>query len=231
MTKRDKAPVPLKVEDISSLMRLMASRADFYPPIHYFRVGQRNVLAHIFTIPFRKYSIPLLVYAETEKPPRPYVVYTPLEHEESRFSDIPETGRYVSFPVVEVEPIPELVKSSLTTSTERKISGLESVHVKSLDSLMRLVSAMVDEASSPPLWCFRKDGHYVVGVIYPLFEYYDSAALPLVYYTELESKPPAPFIAYRAVPGSASITYTNSVSDARYVYGRLIFVERFPFKL
>ncbi|MEM4329045.1 MAG: hypothetical protein QXI50_05220, partial [Candidatus Caldarchaeum sp.] len=74
-------------------------------------------------------------------------------------------------------------------------------------------------------------GQYLAGVIYPLFEYYDSAALPLVYFTELEAKPAAPFIAYKPVSGGGSVHFTDSVSDARYVYGRLVFVESFPFRL
>ncbi|MEM1956137.1 MAG: hypothetical protein QXN44_05310 [Candidatus Caldarchaeum sp.] len=231
MNRRDKAPVPLKVEDLPSLVRVVASRADYIPPLHYFKIGSKHVLAHLFTLPFRKYSIPLLVYVETAARPLQYVVYTPLEHEMARFSEIPETGRFVSFPVVEVEPVPELVRKALTATAARKIPGLESVHVKSLDSLMRLVSAMTDEASNPPLWCFKKGGQYLAGVIYPLFEYYDSAALPLVYFTELEAKPAAPFIAYKPVSGGGSVHFTDSVSDARYVYGRLVFVESFPFRL
>ncbi|MEM2237503.1 MAG: hypothetical protein QXR26_02080 [Candidatus Caldarchaeum sp.] len=232
MTRRGgRTPVPLKVEDTASLARLVASRADYIPPLLEFSVNGRHILSHLMSIPFGKYSLPILVYAELTNAPKPYLVYTPLEREEARFSDIPETGRYVSFPVIEIEPTPDIIEMALSEPLKKKIRGLKSVHVKTLGSLMRLVSAIVDEASSPPLWCFKLDGGYVVGVIYPVYEYYDSAALPLVYYTELDSKPPAPFIAYRPVVGGHKIQYSDSLSDSRFVYGRIIFVETFPFKL
>ncbi|MEM4303694.1 MAG: hypothetical protein QXQ70_07355 [Candidatus Caldarchaeum sp.] len=230
-TRGAKIPVPLKVEDTASLARLVASRADYIPPLLEFSLNGRHILSHLMSIPFGKYSLPLLVYTDLDRPPKPYLVYTPLDREETLFSDIPETGRYVSFPVIEIEPTPDILEMALSEPVNRKIRGLKSVHVKTIASLMRLVSAMVDEASSPPLWCFRLKGRHAVGIIYPVYEYYDSAALPLVYYTELGSKPPAPFIAYKPDVGGQTIQYLNSLSDSRFVYGRIIFVETFPFSL
>ncbi len=226
-----KIPVPLKVEDLASLARLIACRADYIPPLFYLTVDEKHILSHLFTIPLDKYGLPLLAYVETSQPPGQYIVYTPLEHEEARFSTIPETGRYISYPIIEIKPTPSLVKTALTTPFRRKIRGLEAVYVKSVDSLMRLVSAMIDEASSPPVWCFKNKGKYVLGVIYPVYEYYDSAALPIFHYTELAYKPPAPFISYKPTVEGSDIKYSYSLSDTRFVYGRIIFVDNFPFEL
>lgn len=181
-------------------------------------------------MPFGKISLPMLFYVELDEKPSKYIVYTPLEKEEIKFSDVPETGRFVSYPILEAEELPEIFKSAIEGTPRRRISGLEVVRVKDVESIMRLVSAMTDEAFSPPLWCYRTDQGYGISLFYPVYEYYDSAALPLVYYTTMPRKPPAPFIAY-SPSEKEKVVFTNSVSDARFVYGRIVFVEKFPLEV
>jgi len=226
-----KTPVPLAVEDLASFARIVASRADFIPPVLVFELGGRHVLAYMMTMPFGKLSLPLLTYYQLEMSPKPYLVYTPLERETVYLSETPETGRFVSFPIIEVDPPPKFIEGALETKRPRKISGLESVKVRNLDSLLRLVSVMIDESSNPPLWCFPQNQRYILGILYPIYEYYDSTALPVLYYVELNSKPTTPFIGYMPALGGSRIVYTHSISDARYVYGRVVYVKSFPFRL
>ncbi|MDW8084249.1 MAG: hypothetical protein RMI49_03525 [Candidatus Caldarchaeum sp.] len=228
--RRHQLPVPIKVEDLASLARLLSSRWDVVSHLLAFRSEEKTYISYLQTMPFGKISLPMLFYAELLERPKRYVVYTPLGKEETRFSDLPETGRYVSYPVLEAEPPPEIFRLAIEGPRQRKISGLETIRVKDLESLMSLVSAMTDEAISPPLWCYRKDAGYGLAVLYPVYEYYDSAALPLLYHTELVDKPKTPFIAYSPTE-KEKIRYSDSVSDSRYVYGRIVYLERFPLEI
>ncbi|MEM0440126.1 MAG: hypothetical protein QXY84_04265 [Candidatus Caldarchaeum sp.] len=224
--RRGQIPIAVKVEDLASLVRLVASRGDYFPPLLYFENNSVPTISHLYSIPLQRGNLPILFYAALTEKPKKFVVYTPLEREETKFSDIPETGRYVSYPVIEAEPPPELFVRALNEQPRRKLSGFEKVHVKDVGSLMRIVSAMSDDAFSPPVWCYQGKTGRNLAVLYPIYEYYDSAVLPLLYYTTVERKPTAPFIAYSA--SENSIKYGYSISDARYVYGRIIFIEKFP---
>jgi hypothetical protein len=226
-----RSPVPVEVEDLASLARLVSTRADYIAPLLAYLNEDKHIISHTFSIPFGRYSIPLLLYMELKEPPKAYLVYTPLEHEETWFSHTPESGRYISFPVVEAFPAPDIIEKALTMPPRRKIVGLVSVRLKNMESLMRMVSALTDEASSPPLWCFANRGKYVAGIFYPVFEYYDSAALPILYYVELDKKPTAPFTGYRPTTSGGVVEYTYSISDARYVYGRIVYLKSFPFQI
>jgi len=229
-TASKRSPVPVEVEDLASLARLVSTRADYIAPLMAYPNGDKYLISHIFSIPFGRYSIPLLLYTALKEPPKAYLVYTPLEHEETWFSNSPETGRFISFPVVEAHPAPDFIGKALSLPL-RRIRGLVSVPLKNMESLMRLVSALTDEASSPPIWCFANKGRYLAGVFYPVFEYYDSAALPILYYVELDRKPTTPFAGYRPTSAGGVVEYTYSVSDARYVYGRIVYVKFFPFQI
>ncbi|MDJ0273498.1 MAG: hypothetical protein NYU40_04425 [Aigarchaeota archaeon] len=220
-------PVPVRVEDLASLVRLASSRWDYIPHLIAFRHGQQNIIAYLQTMPMGKVNIPMLFHTTAPEPVKKYVVYTALEKEETRLSDQPETGRYISYPIIHADPPPHILEKAITGKHVRKIRGIEKIKVKALDSIMRLVSAMTDESFSPPVWCYRSRNGYNLAVLYPVYEYYDSIALPFLYYVEVEEKPPAPFIAYSPTLGRESIRYTNSVSDTRYSYGRLIFLEKF----
>lgn len=224
--RRSQIPVSVKVEDLASLVRLVASRGDYIPPLLYFENNSIPTISYLYSIPLQRGSLPILFYATLTEKPKKFIVYTPLEREETKFSDFPETGRYVSYPVIEAEPPPELFVRALNEQPRRKPAGFEKIHVKDVGSLMRIVSAMSDDAFSPPVWCYRAKTGYNLAVLYPIYEYYDSAVLPLLYYATVETKPPAPFVAY--LPKENSIKYSYSVSDARYVYGRIIFIEKFP---
>ncbi|MCX8200501.1 MAG: hypothetical protein N3H84_00130 [Candidatus Caldarchaeum sp.] len=227
---RNRSPFPVKVEDIASLARLLSSRWDTIPHLLSFTKGEKIYLSYLQTIPYGRISLPVLFYVELLEKPKKYLVYTPLEKEETRFSDVPETGRYVSYPVLEAEQMPEIFQLSVVDSRRRKLPNPEVIRVKDLQSIMRLVSALTDEAFSPPVWCYRNNFEYEISTLYPVYEYYDSAALPLLYLTRIPEKPPAPFIAYSPSERDP-LKFTDSVSDARYVYGRIVFVEKFPLEV
>ncbi len=197
------------------------------PHLIAFQHLQQTVVAYLQTMPLGKVSIPMLFHTVVQELVKKYVVYTALEKEETRLSDHPETGRYVSYPIIHVDPPPRIMEKAITSKPGRKLRGIEKIRVKGLDSIMRLVSAMTDESFSPPVWCYRSKNGYSLSVLYPVYEYYDSIALPFLYYIEIAQKPPAPFIAYSPTLERESIRYTDSVSDTRYFYGRLVFLENF----
>ena len=224
-----RSPVPIEVADLKSLVRLATSRTDYTPILLSFKYSGKELVASFLSIPFLRGSLPLLTYSFMDASPPPFIAYTNLEREEILYVSKPEAGKYVTCPVVRMDEPPGFTLRALQ-SRSRGIRVPASTKLSGIDSLMRLVAAMNDEASTPPIWHFQRGGHHMLAIFYMLMEYYDSMALPLLCYVVLDEPPRAPFIAY--MPGeSPKLEFRNNVSDARYLYGRIVPVRSFPFSL
>ncbi len=226
----EKLPVAVEVLDIASLARLATSRTDYIPSFWWSSIGRRNVLYYFYSIPFWSGNIPILAYTWCEDAPEPYLAYTNLGHEEAKFTKTPESGKYVNGVVIEVNEVPRFVKQAIKSAGKQKLEKPVASRVVGLSSLLRLVAAMTDSTATPPIWCNGGDG--VAGILYPILDYYDSTALPIFLYTSgLQNKEMKGYVRYISSDEGEEVEFTDNVSDTRYVYGRLIYVREFPFKL
>ena len=225
----EKPPIAVELLDVTSLARLATSRTDYIPSFWWAPVGRRNVLYHLYSIPFWNGSIPILAYVWYEGEPAPYLVYTNLGHEEARFTKTPESGKYVNGVVIEVEETPSFVKSAIKVAGKQSALNPVTSKVSSLSSLMRLVAAMTDSTATPPIWCEEKSR--IAGILYPILDYYDSTALPVfLYVTGFENKEMKGYLRYLSSDEGEVVEFTDNVSDTRYTYGRLIYAKSIPFK-
>ncbi|MEM1945272.1 MAG: hypothetical protein QXX57_06000 [Nitrososphaerota archaeon] len=226
---KNRSPVPLEVVDLKSLVRLATSRTDYPPVMMSFRYGGRELISFFLSIPFLRGSLPLFAYTTVGASPPQFLAYTNLEREEVLPVSRPEAGKYFTCPVVRLDEPPPLMLRALRRGS-KALPIPVSTKLTGLDSLMRLVAAMNDDISTPPIWHFQRGGRNILAVFYMLMEYFDSMALPILCYIVSHSPVSAPFLAY--MPGeSPKIEFREHVSDARYIYGRVIPVRNFPFKL
>ncbi|GBC68562.1 hypothetical protein HRbin01_00245 [archaeon HR01] len=229
MKKILKAPIPLRLEGLDSLVRLATSRSDVVPVLMSFKHDGKDLLAFFFSIPFLRGSLPIFAYTELDTHPPPFIAYTCLEREDILYVSEPMSGKYVTCPVVQLEEPPELAVNTLRLK-RRGVPVPVSVRLAGLDSMMRLVAAMNDEASTPPIWHFKSSGQEYLAVFYMLMEYFDSVALPMLCYVVLDRPPAYSFLAY--IPSeNHAVEFRPHVSDLRHFYGRIIHVKDMPFKL
>ncbi len=224
-----RSPVPIEITDLKSLVRLATSRGDYTPILFSFRYKGRELAASFLSLPFLRGSLPLFTYSYMETSPPPFIAYTNLEREEILYTSKPEAGKYFTCPIIRMDELPAFTLRALQ-SKARGVRVPASTRLSGLDSLMRLVAAMNDETSTPPIWYFQRGTRHILAIFYMLMEYYDSYALPLLCYVVLDEPPKGPFIAY--LPGETPrMEFRDNVSDARYIYGRVVPVRNFPFSL
>ena len=225
----ERLPIAVEVLDVASLARLATSRSDYIPSFWCSSVGKRYVLYHFYSLPFWNGSIPILAYVWCDEAPAPYLVYTNLGHEEARFTKTPESGKYVNGVVIEVEETPRFVSLAIKSTGKQELGKPVVSKVVNLFSLMRLVAAMTDSTATPPIWYNEKNR--IAGILYPILDYYDSTALPIfLYVTNLENKEMKGYVKYLSSDDGEELEFTDNVSDTRYIYGRLIYVRRLPFR-
>ena len=228
----EKPPVAVEVEDLLSLARLATTRSDYPPLLWWFPLRGKHVIAHMTSIPFWKGNIPILAYVWYEDQPPPYIAYTNLEKEEVKLTTTPEAGKYINCVVVEIEETPHFVaeavrQRSSVSHDEKPIM----VRARSLASLMRLVATMSDSTSTPPIWHLAQREKHLLGILYPFFDYYNSTTLPLFFYMELRDKPAGPYIRYLPSDAGEELDFASSVTDLKYVYGRVVSVKNLPFRI
>lgn len=225
-----KPPLAIEVLDLLNLARLTMSMADIQPLLWLFKHKDSMILGSLLSIPYWRGGLPILAYARVSEELRSacYLAYTSMEREEILLTRSADNNRYTYGPIIEVERPPRPFIEALSSRRAMR-PKLIPAKARSISSIMRALVTLSDEAYSPPIWHYEAgDGRHILGLITPLYDYYDADALPIFLYAELREKP-GPFIRYLALDGDEIIEYSASISTPKYFYGRVVTVKQMPF--
>jgi hypothetical protein len=228
----DKPPVPVKVTDMKSFVRLVLALNEGSQLIWNLPFNNKTVLCFFTAYMYWDGDLPILACLSDENPTKPFIAYRSdkLNGEEFLYTDTFDDARYKYASIIEFKKTPELFHRTLNgdfTQPEKPLM----MEVKNLTSLLRtLVPLSIRESISFPLWHFKKDSNEYLGAIVPFEHYYESDALPVFFYLKLSESLQEPFIRYNASkPAGEKLEFTSNTSDAKYFYAKVIEIEPFPF--
>ncbi|MEM3897723.1 MAG: hypothetical protein QXO04_03835 [Nitrososphaerota archaeon] len=227
---KSRPPVAIEVLDLLNLARLAMSMTDIQPLLWLFEHKGALILGSLLSIPYWRGGLPIFAYAQAPDDVRGacYLAYTSMEHEEALLTRSTDSSRYVYGPIIEVESPPEPFIEALSSKQAPRPMPIPA-RARSISSLLRALVTLSDEAYSPPIWHYEAgEGKHILGVITPLYDYYDADALPIFLYVEVKEEP-GPFIRYLALNGEEIIEYSSSISTPKYFYGRVVTVKQMPF--
>ncbi|PUA31145.1 MAG: hypothetical protein B9J98_07580 [Candidatus Terraquivivens tikiterensis] len=227
-TKKVKPPVAIEVSDILNLARLAMSRVDVQPLFWYFKWKRQPILGYLSSIPYWYGNLPIFAYTKLNCSLKGYIAYMSVEREEVVLTDSNDDNRYMYGAVVETEDEPPFIMEALSGRSKLKENPVI-IKAGNINSLIRMLMILSDTNSSPPLWYFEFKGKHLLGLIAPFFDYYDANALPVFFYVESDTKPPASFIRYISLKTGEEISYVPCISDMKYFYGRIVNVKSMPF--
>lgn len=229
MPKR-RPPLAIEVLDLLNLARLTMSMTDIQPLLWLFKYKSALILGSLLSIPYWRGGLPIFAYSQVSDGMQSacYLAYTSMEREEILLTRRIDSGRYTYGPIIEVESPPQPFIEAISSKQVLKPKPIPT-KAKNISSLLRALVTLSDEAFSPPIWHYEAGrGKHILGLITPLYDYYDAEALPIFLYVEVEEKP-SPFIKYLAVDDREITEYSPSISTPKYFYGRVVTVKRMPF--
>ncbi|MCS7135664.1 MAG: hypothetical protein RMJ14_02790 [Nitrososphaerota archaeon] len=226
--KKVKPPVAIEVSDILNLARLAMSRVDVQPLFWHFKWKNQPILGYLSSIPYWYGNLPIFAYTKLNYELKSYIAYMSVEKEEVLLTDNNDDSRYMYGAIIETEDEPPFITEALSGRNKLKDKPVL-IKAGNLNSLIRMLIILSDTNSSPPLWYFEFKGKHVLGLIAPFFDYYDANALPVFFYVESDTKPPASFIRYISLKSGEEISYVPYISDMKYFYGRIVNVKSMPF--
>jgi hypothetical protein len=227
---KSRPPLAIEVLDLLNLARLTMGMANIQPLLWLFGHRGRLILGSLLSIPYWRGGLPIFAYTHVSEKVRSacYVAYTGIEREEVLLTRSTDSGRYSYGPIIEVESPPEPFIEALSSRQPLRPKPIPA-RARSLSSLLRALATLSDEVASPPIWHYEaRAGKHILGLLTPLYDYYDADALPIFLYVEVEERPGS-FIRYLALDGEEIIEYSSSMSTPKYFYGRVVTVKRMPF--
>jgi len=228
--KRVRPPVAVEVVDLINLARLVLNKSDPDGLFWYFRMEGGEVLGSLFLVPYWRGNLPLFCYTRLQpgEEPKAFLAYRSVGAEECFFTNSGDDPRYVYGAVMEIESPPEfLVKALKTRNVERDTRPILT-KAKDTTVLVRTLLIISDESTSPPIWSFKHNGHSILGVIAPLFDYYDANALPVFLYVETDDEPKSGFLRYFTEQGREITTFVDSIGEMKYFYARIVKLSNMP---
>ena len=225
-----KPPIALEILDLLNLTRLAMSRADTRPLFWEFPYRRRRILGSLVSMPYWRGSLPIFAYTKLKRDevPKGYVGYTNIGFERAVFTDSADDTRYFYGPVVEMDDPPSLLAKALSLKKGLKDKPV-TVKARNLSSLVRVLMIMSDNVNSPPIWHYKAGPRrHILGLLTPFYDYYDANALPVFFYVETDREP-GPFIKYQSTEKKEELSFTDSVSDMKYFYCRIVTVKGMPF--
>lgn len=225
-----KPPLAIEVLDLLNLARLTLNAPDSQPLFWLFEHEDERILGAVISIPYWRGGLPILAYTQLQEDfgNASYLAYTSLEGEEVLLTQSADSSRYTYGPIIEVEEPPELFLKALSSREALKPKPIP-VRARSLASILRALATLSDELASPPIWHYEvNERRHLLGIITPLYDYYDADALPIFLHVEVGERP-GPFIRYLAADSGEIVEYASSISSLKYFYGRVVTVKRMPF--
>lgn len=222
--KRLRPPVPVEVADLTNLARLTLNRPDTQTLFWMFRHKEEWILGSLFSIPYWRGNLPIFSYIRlpSKNDASAYVAYTNIGIEESFLTNSNEDPKYLYGAIVEAATPPRFLKDALRSRSSKKIMKPILTRAKDINALVRLLLIMTDGVGAPPIWTFRQDKGYILGVLAPFYDYYEANALPVFVYVESEEKPRGGFLRYITSGGREDVSFTNYITDMKYFYARII---------
>ncbi len=227
---KNRPPLAIEVMDLLNLARLTMGMTDTQPLLWLFKHKGKMILGNLLSIPYWRGGLPILAYTYVSEEVQNacYVAYTSMEREEVLLARSIDSSRYIYGSIIEVDKPPGLFLEAFSSRQALRSRPIPA-KVKSLSSLLRALVTLSDEISSPPIWHYEAGTRkHILGLITPLYDYYDANALPIFLYVEVDEKP-GPFIRYLALDGEEVIEYSSNISAPKYFYGRVITVKQMPF--
>jgi hypothetical protein len=227
---KSRPPLAIEVLDLLNLARLTMGMADIQPLLWLFEHRGRLILGSLLSIPYWRGGLPIFAYTQVSEDVRGacYVAYTGIEREEVILTRSTDSSRYAYGPIIEVESPPEPFIEALSTRQPLRPKPIPA-RVRGLSSLLRALVTLSNEVASPPIWHYEAGARkHILGLLTPLYDYYDADALPVFLYVEVEDRP-GPFIRYIALDGEEIVEYSSNMSTPKYLYGRVVTVKQMPF--
>ena len=227
---KSRPPLAIEVLDLLNLARLTMGMTEIQPLFWLFEHEDRLILGSLLSIPYWRGGLPIFAYTRVSEEVRSacYLAYTSIEREEVFLTRSTDSSRYAYGPIIDVENPPKPFIEALSTRQPLKPKPIPT-RARSLSSLLRALTTLSDEVASPPIWHYEAGARrHILGLLTPLYDYYDADALPIFLYVEVEERP-GPFIRYLALDGEEIIEYSSSMSTPKYLYGRVVTVKQMPF--
>lgn len=228
--KRIRPPVAVEVLDLLNLARLVLNRAEPDGLFWYFSIGEERVLGSLFLIPYWRGNLPLFCYTRlpADVDPKAFLAYRSIGQEECYFTNSGDNPRYVYGAIMEIESPPEFLLRALKNNKVQRDIMPVLTKAKDMTVLVRTLLIISEETASPPIWSFKHNNHSILGVITPVFDYYDANALPVFLYVETKEEPKAGFLRYFTEQGREVTSYVNSIDEMKYFYARIVKLSSMP---
>ncbi|MCS7146405.1 MAG: hypothetical protein RMJ28_01170 [Nitrososphaerota archaeon] len=228
--KRVRPPIAVEVVDLLNLGRLVLNRGEPDGLFWYFTVDGEKVLGSLFLVPYWRGNLPLFCYTRLpqDAEPKAFLAYRSIGQEECYFTNAGDDPRFVYGAVMEIEAPPEfLLKSLKNRAVQRDIKPVMT-RAKDMTVLVRTLLIISEDSASPPIWSFKHNGHSILGVIAPVFDYYDANALPVFLYVETQEEPRAGFLRYFTEQGREVTAFVDSIGEMKYFYARIVRLSHMP---
>ncbi len=228
--KRVRPPIAVEVVDLRNLARLVLNKPEPDGLFWYFTLGREQIIGSLFLIPYWRGNLPLFCYTRLSSDTKPgaFLAYRSIGQEESYFTNSGDDPRYVYGAVMDIESPPDFLTKSLKNKTVNNAIRPVLTKAKEMTVLIRTLLILSEEYSSSPIWSFKHNGHSILGVIAPVFDYYDANALPVFLYVESEEEPRGGFLRYMTENGREVASYVDSIGEMKYFYARIVKLAHMP---
>jgi len=225
-----KPPVVVNIKNFESFCRLALALTDSPPLLWYFKHNRKRFLGTFSVYMSWKGDIPIFAYIKIKEKPGPFLAYkSDLEKEEFMFTHDVEDTKYAHAPIIMLKEPPKMFREALDKKPPsfKKPLGIELDNLKSMVRLLYLIS--IKEYMSFPIWRFRKNGRYILGVCIPFEHYYEANALPVFFYVKERHPPLEPFLRYSTSKvGGEILEYSKNTTDTKFFYAKIIDVKEMP---
>jgi len=217
--------------DMQSFARLALALTEGSQILWYFKHKGSNIVGLFTAYMYWDGDLPILAYTNAEVPPKHFLAYRSdaTKGEEWMFTDEASDTRYRYASFVELKTIPP----AFTESLDGKFPDVAHpmlAEVEDIKSIVRILLPLsLREGTLFPLWHFKRGKKHIVGTCIPFEHYYEADALPVFFYVSTDNPPEQPFVRYIAVkPDGEKIDYSNSTTDAKFFYAKIVDVKDMP---
>jgi hypothetical protein len=226
-----KPPVPVHVSDMLSFARLALALTEGSQIVWYLKHKGKHVLGLFTAYMYWEGDLPILAYAISEAPPKPFLAYRSdsAKGEEWMFSDEAGDTRFRYASLVELKGVPEAFSESLEGKFPDVAHPLLA-EVEDIRSIARILLPLsLREGTLFPLWHFTRGKKHIIGTCIPFEHYYEADSLPVFFYVSLDDPSPDGFVKYIAVkPTGEKVEFSNNTNDAKYFYAKVVRVDDMP---
>ena len=227
---KPKPPILLNIKNMESFSRFALALTDNPPLLWHFKHDGKRFLGAFSVYVSWKGDLPIFAYIRVRGSLGSFLAYkSDLEREEFLFTDNVEDTRYTYAPIINLKKPPKIFQDAFEKKPPnfKKPIGIELDGIKSMVRLLYLVS--IKEYTSFPIWRFKKDRRYILGVCIPFERYYEANALPVFFYVRERKPPLEPFIRYNTSKiGGENVEYCKNTADTKFFYAKIVDVKEMP---